>query len=277
MARRGTAARAAGTARASPSPGRRAAPASSAGSARAASSRPPPARTRARRIALVTGAGVRVGEAIARALAREGWTVAAHYRTHRPRGFAATLAGDLATPDGPARLAAAFREAFERLDLLVNSAAGFERLPLADTDAAAFDAQLHLNARGPLLLTRALAPLLARSRGAVVNIADVGGGLVPWKEYAAYCASKAALVRLTECLALELAPAVRVNAVAPGTVLWPEHVPAARRRELERRIPLGRAGTPEDVAAAVLYLSDAPFVTGAVLPVDGGRHLAGRG
>jgi pteridine reductase len=235
----------------------------------------PRARLR-RRVALVTGAGVRVGEAIARALARDGWTVAAHYHTHRPRGFAAALAADLATPDGPGALAAAFRAAFDRLDLLVNSAAGFEALPLARTDAAAFDAQVHLNARGPLLLTRALAPLLARARGVVVNVADVGGGLVPWPGYAAYCASKAALVRITECLALELAPEVRVNAIAPGTVLWPASYPAARRRALARRIPLGRAGTAEDVADAVRYLAAAPFVTGAVLPVDGGRHLSGR-
>jgi pteridine reductase len=83
-------------------------------------------------------------------------------------------------------------------------------------------------------------------------------------------------VRLTECLALELAPRVRVNAVAPGTVLWPESYPAARRRELAARIPLRRAGRPEDVCAAVRYLAEAPHVTGAVLPVDGGRHLAGR-
>jgi pteridine reductase len=228
------------------------------------------------RVALVTGAGVRVGEVIARELARSGWTVAAHYRSHRPRGFAAALPGDLAAADGPARLAADFRARFDRLDLLVNSAAGFEPVPLAETDAAVFDAQMDLNARGPLLLVRALAPLLARSGGAVVNVADVGGGLVPWKGFAAYSASKAALVRLTECLALELAPKVRVNAVAPGTVLWPDSYPAARRRELTGRIPLGRVGTPEDVAAAVRFLAEAPFVTGAVVPVDGGRHLAGR-
>jgi pteridine reductase len=229
-----------------------------------------------KRVALVTGAGVRVGEAIARGLAREGWRVAAHYRSHRPRGFAAAFPADLAQPDGPAALAAAFRARFDRLDLLVNSAAGFDERPLAEIDAAAFDAQMDLNARAPLLLVRALAPLLARSRGAVVNVADVGGGLVPWKGFAAYAASKAALVRLTECLALELAPKVRVNAVAPGTVLWPERYPPARRRELARRIPLGATGTAEDVAAAVRYLASAPFVTGVVLPVDGGRHLSGR-
>jgi pteridine reductase len=225
-------------------------------------------------VALVTGAGVRVGEAIARALTRRGYAVAAHYWTHRPRGFAVTLQADLSAADGPGLLAAAFRARFDRLDLLVNSAAGFEARPLAETDAAAFDAQLSLNARGPLLLVRALARELARAGGAVVNVADIGGGLVAWRGFAAYCASKAALVRLTECLALELAPRVRVNAVAPGTVLWPASYPPARRRELARRIPLGRAGTPDDVAAAVCFLAEAPYITGVTLPVDGGRRIA---
>ena len=219
---------------------------------------------------------MRVGAVVAREHARAGSRVAGHYRTHAPRGLAAALRADLALPDGPAALAAEFRRRFDRLDLLVNSAAAFDALTLEETDAAAFDSQMDLNARAPLLLTRALAPLLRRTRGAVVNVADVGGGLVPWRGYAAYAASKAALVRLTECLALELAPAVRVNAVAPGTVLWPEPYPTALRRTLVRRIPLARTGAPEDVAAAVRFLAEAPFVTGAVLPVDGGRHLSGR-
>jgi pteridine reductase len=224
----------------------------------------------------VTGAGVRVGRAIALDLARAGWTVAAHHLTHLPPRRLAAFRADLADPDGPAALARAFGARFRRLDLLVCSAAGFEARPVEETDAAAFDGQMDLNARAPLLLARALLTLLRRARGAIVNVADVGGGLVPWKGYAAYCASKAALVRITECLALELAPAVRVNAVAPGTVLWPVSYPARLRRELAGRIPLGRAGTPDDVCAAVRYLASAPFVTGAVLPVDGGRHLAGR-
>jgi pteridine reductase len=225
------------------------------------------------KVALVTGAGIRVGEAIARALSRRGYAVAAHYRSHRPRGFAAALQADLAAADGPARLAADFRARFDRLDLLVNSAGVFEALPLAATDAAAFDSQMSLNARAPLLLVRVLARLLARSGGSVVNVADIGGGLLPWNGYAAYCASKAALVRLTECLALELAPRVRVNAVAPGAVLWPEGYPPARRRELARGVPLRRAGTPLDVAGAVAFLAEATYLTGVVLPVDGGRHL----
>jgi pteridine reductase len=227
-------------------------------------------------VALVTGAGIRVGRAVALHLERCGWTVAAHYRSHRPPRGLVALRADLAAPDGPETLARAFLARFGRLDLLVNSAAGFDERPLRRTDAAAFDAQMDLNARAPLLLVRALAPVLRRSRGSVVNVADVGGGLVPWRGYAAYAASKAALVRITECLALELAPRVRVNAVAPGTVLWPNAYRAARRRALAQRIPLRRAGAPADVAGAVLFLAGAPFVTGAVLPVDGGRHLSGR-
>jgi pteridine reductase len=232
---------------------------------------------RGSKVALVTGAGVRVGLAIAQDLARNGYRVAAHYFTHRPPRPLLGLQADLSREDGPDALARAFTARFERLDLLVCSAAGFEARPLAETDAALFDGQMDLNARAPLLLARALVPLLRRQPGAsIVNILDVGGGLVPWSGYSAYAASKAALARLTECLALELAPRVRVNAVAPGAVLWPASQPAALRRELTRRIPLGRAGEPRDVADAVRYLAGAEFVTGVILPVDGGRRLGGR-
>jgi pteridine reductase len=227
-------------------------------------------------VALVTGAGVRIGNAIARDLAAHGWRVAAHYRTNRPRGFELALECDLAPADGPARLASAFRERFDRLDLLVNSAAAFDPLPVEATDAAAFDSQMDVNARAPLLLTRALLPELRAAHGAVVNLLDIGGALVPWRGFAAYAASKAALARLTECLALELAPDVRVNGIAPGTVLWPDDYDPKRRKALTGRIPLGRTGTPADVAAAVRYLAGAQFVTGAILPIDGGRHLSGR-
>jgi pteridine reductase len=228
------------------------------------------------RVALVTGAGIRVGRAIAEELADAGWRVAAHYQRHRPSRRFVSFQADLREPGGPAELASAFRAKLDRLDLLVNNAGVFAAAPLDETDAAFFDSQMTLNARAPLLLTRALAPLLARARGSVVNIADIGGGLVAWRGFSAYAASKAALVRITQCLALELAPKVRVNAVAPGAVLWPDGFPAADRRDLTRRIPLQRAGTPGDVAQAVRYLAEAAYVTGAVLPVDGGRHLAGR-
>ncbi len=218
-----------------------------------------------------------MGRAIALDLVRHGWTVAAHFKRHRPSRGLAAFQVDLSLPGGPEDLAAAFRGRFRRLDLLVCSAAVFERRPLAETDASVFDAHLALNARAPLLLARALAPLLRRSGGSIVNVADICGALVPWAGYAAYGASKAALASLTETLALELAPSVRVNAVAPGAVLWPEDLPRASRRRLAARIPLGRAGRPEDVAQAIRYLAEAPFVTGVVLPVDGGRRLSGHG
>jgi pteridine reductase len=228
------------------------------------------------RVALVTGAGVRVGLAIAQDLRRHGFRVAAHYRRHLPPRPLVPLRADLATAGGADALARAFLERFERLDLLVCSAAAFGARALDAIDADAFDAQMHVNARAPLLLARAFSALLRRSSGSIVNIADIGGGLVPWSGFAAYAASKAALVQLTQCLALELAPSIRVNAIAPGTVLWPAEYTARRRSELTRRIPLRRVGKPADVAEAVRYLAGASFVTGAVLPVDGGRFLSGR-
>ncbi len=231
----------------------------------------------ARRVALVTGAGTRVGRAVALDLARAGFRVVAHFHSHRPPRSLLGIRADLSTPEGTAGLARAFRQRFTRLDLLVNSAALFERRPVEDSDAALFDRQMALNARAPFLLTRALLSLLRRSRGSVVNVLDVGGALVPWPGYAAYGASKAALKAITEALAVELAPEVRVNAVAPGTVLWPESYTVKVRRRLASRIPLRRVGAPDDVARAVRFLADSPFVTGAVVPVDGGRHLARRG
>jgi len=228
----------------------------------------------ARRVALVTGAGTRVGRAVALDLARAGFRVVAHFHSHRPPRSLLGIRADLSTPEGAAGLARAFRQRFARLDLLVNSAALFERRPVEDSDAALFDAQMGLNARAPLLLTRSLLSLLRRSRGSVVNILDVGGALVPWPGYAAYGASKAALRAITEALAVELAPEVRVNAIAPGTVLWPESYTKKVQRRLASRIPLRRVGAPDDVARAVRFLADSPFVTGAVIPVDGGRHLA---
>jgi pteridine reductase len=227
-------------------------------------------------VALVTGAGTRVGRAIALDLSRNGWEVVAHFHAHRPPRSLLGVQADLSRPDGPTSVAKALRQRFARLDLLVNSAAVFERRPLEDTSAALFDTQMALNARAPLLLTRALLPLLRRAGGSVVNVLDVGGALVPWPAYSAYGASKAALRAVTESLALELAPAVRVNGVAPGTVLWPESYTARVRRRLAARIPLRRVGDPADVARAVRFLADAPFVTGAVIPVDGGRHLGTR-
>ena len=166
----------------------------------------------------------------------------------------------------------AVRAAYGRLDLLVNSAASFEAAPLLDVDAEAWDAVMALNVRAPHLLVRAAAELLRASRGCVVNISDLAA-LQPWTERPHHAVSKAALAHLTKIQARVLAPEVRVNAVAPGAVLPPDDFPEERLRALAAATPLKRLGTPEDVAEAVLYLARAPFVTGQVLVVDGGRLL----
>jgi pteridine reductase len=237
------------------------------------------------RVTLVTGGAIRVGRAIVQALATDGATVAVHHHEsveearslvtelrsqgRRAEAFRADL-----TDDGQlASLVGDVERSLGPIEVLVNSAAGFTRAPFLDTDAATLDAEWRLNARAPFLLTRAVAKgMLERREGVVVNILDIGGALVPWRNYSAYCMTKAAMQMLTLVLALELAPHVRVNGVAPGTVLPPESLGAAEREQLRSRIPLGRFGTAEDVAATVRFLiTGSDFVTGQVIAVDGGR------
>jgi len=242
------------------------------------------------RVALVTGGGIRLGRAIVQALAAEGATLAVHH--HASGDAARALVAEL---KAAGRRAEAFRAdltndaelgalvpTVERtlgpIDVLVNSAAGFTRAPFLDTDAAMLDAEWRLNARAPFLLTRAAARgMVERKGGVVANVLDIGGAFVPWRCYSAYCMTKAALHMLTQVLALELAPHVRVNGVAPGTVLPPESLGAAEREDLRARIPLQRFGTPEEVAETVRFLVTGPeFITGQVVVVDGGRVRANR-
>jgi pteridine reductase len=133
---------------------------------------------------------------------------------------------------------------------------------------------IDLNLTAPFSCCRAAVGTMRTRPGAcIVNILDVGGSLVPWRNHAHYCAAKAGLAMLTRCLALELAPQIRVNGVAPGTALFPESYAEEEKERAVRRIPLGRVGTPQDVVEAVIYLATAPFVTGQILAVDGGRAL----
>jgi len=166
----------------------------------------------------------------------------------------------------------AVRAAFGRLDLLVNSAAGFDARPLREVDAAAWDGVMGLNVRAPHLLVRAAEGMLRQARGAVVNILDLSA-FQPWSEHPTHAVSKAALAHLTRVQARALAPDVRVNAVAPGAVLPPEDYPPERLETLRSRTPLGTLGTPDDVVRAVVFLAGATFVTGQILAVDGGRLL----
>jgi len=242
------------------------------------------------RVALVTGGGIRIGRAIARSLAADGAVVAVHH--HRSAAAARGLVGELQaagrraepfaadlTDDAQlAALPSAVEKALGPISILVNSAARFTRAGFLDTDAPLLDAEWRLNARAPFLLTRAVARgMVTRGEGVVVNVLDIGGAFVPWRSYAAYCMSKAALHMLTQVLALELAPHVRVNGVAPGTVLPPERLNAEEREALRARIPLGRLGSPEDVAETVRFLVAGPdFITGQVIVVDGGRMRGSR-
>lgn len=236
------------------------------------------------RVALVTGAGRRVGRALALALGRRGCDVAVHYhgseagardtaRAIEADGVRArTFAADLTQSEAPAELAARVVAAFDRLDVLINSAAIMERTPFGETTSAHWDRILNLNLRAPYLLAQAAAPALRAARGAIVNIADLAA-YETWPGYLPHGISKAGIVHMTRGLARVLAPDVRVNAIAPGTVLLPDEWTDAERERLDRTTPLGRQGSPDDVAEAMLYLLAADYVTGETIIVDGGRHI----
>jgi len=230
----------------------------------------------------VTGGAIRVGRAIALELAAAGADVAIHYhQSEAPaREVEAALRGhgvrtavvraDLRQPRETAKLVAATKEALGRLDVLVCSAAGFGRQPVAEITAEDWRAMMALNLDAPFFLAQAAAPELARRAGVIVNILDVAA-FHAWKGYAAYGASKAGLAMLTRIMALELAPRVRVAGVAPGTVQFPEDYDPAARAAVLSRVPLGREGRPEDVARAVRFIVENDYITGSVIAVDGGR------
>ena len=238
---------------------------------------------------LVTGAARRIGAAIAQAFHAGGARVAVHYRRsadeaeavvaamNRARpGSAVALAADFADPAATAALPAQAIRALGALDVLVNNASSFYPTPVGEITSAQFDDLVGSNFRAPLFLAQAAAPELRRRRGLILNIADIHG-LRPLRRHPVYSAAKAALVMLTRSLARELGPEVRVNAIAPGPVLWPEHgVDEELRRRIVERTALKRTGTPEDIAqAAVFFATAAPFVTGQVLAIDGGRLAGG--
>jgi pteridine reductase len=241
-----------------------------------------------RRVALVTGAARRIGAVIARRLHTAGFDVALHARRSRAELDAlveelerarasSTLAleadlGDVAMlPD----LVNASVKRFGRLDALVNNAAAFYPTPIGTATTAQWDELFAANARAPFFLAQAAAPYLAASNGAIVNLVDIYAER-PLAAHPIYSMSKAALAAMTKALARDLAPDVRVNGVAPGAILWPDagKSEAAQRAVIERT-PLRRTGSPDDIASAVLWLLEAPFVTGEIVRVDGGRHLAG--
>lgn len=241
-----------------------------------------------RPVILITGAARRLGAAIARRLHAAGCDLALHYHTSgaalacvqdelegRRAGGTLALRADLADSDRLPDLVTATVERFGRLDGLVNNASAFFPTPIGKATAADWDALFASNARAPFFLAQAAAPHLKAAAGAIVNMSDIYSER-PLPRHGIYCMAKAALSMATRSLALELAPEVRVNAIAPGAILWAENeTDVAKQQALLERTPLGRTGTPEEIAEAVRWLLvDATYVTGQVLRVDGGRLIA---
>ena len=238
----------------------------------------------ASRVALVTGAAKRLGRTVALRLAHEGADVAVHYGKsaaearelvseieklgRRSTAFSAELTSVPAIQELVADVVAHFGH----LDILVNSAANFLETKFGSTTEQSWDASLDTNLRAPFFCCQAAAPHLAKSgRGAIVNFADIGG-ILGWREYLPHSLSKAGIILMTRILAKELAPAVRVNAIAPGTITMPGD-PPEWQQDFIRLAPLHRTGRPDEIADAVLFLLTAEFLTGQTLILDGGRTL----
>lgn len=238
-------------------------------------------------VAFLTGAAVRVGAVVARHLHQAGYNLVIHYRHSQAAAIAlqtelntlrldsvALVQGDLLQISHLPALAAEAVARFGRMDLLLNNASTFYPTTLGQVTEAQWEDLLGSNLKAPFFLAQALVPNLRATQGCIINIADIYAKR-PLIRYPVYSIAKAGLVMLTQALARELAPEVRVNAIAPGAILWPEGVGPDYEEALLKRIPLRRCGDPTDIARAVLYLAQAPYVTGQVLAVDGGRSISG--
>jgi len=238
-------------------------------------------------VILITGGARRIGAQIARTLHAAGARILVHYRSSaaaarelsaelnatRP-GSAALIAADLQQEEAPDQLIASALGHFGRLDVLINNASTFYPTPVGKITRTAWDDLMGSNLRAPLFLAQAAAPHLARQRGLIVNVVDIHG-LRPLKGYPVYCIAKAGLAMLTRSLARELGPDIRVNGIAPGPVLWAEHdLDDGLKGEIVAKTALKRVGSPQDIARTALFLvRDAPYITGQIIPVDGGRSI----
>jgi len=240
-------------------------------------------KSNAARVALVTGAAKRLGRAVALRLAAEGADIVVHYGSSQKEAQetaheieklgrrAVAIPADLAQIEEVRNLFAQADKHFGRLDILVNCAANFIETKFAQTTEAEWDRSLNPNLKAPFFCAQAAAPLLKVTGGVIINFADIGG-ILGWPGFIPHCISKAGVIMLTRALAKELAPEIRVNAIAPGTITMPGD-PPEWQQDFIRLAPLERTGTPSDIADAVSFLVNAKFVTGQVLVVDGGRIL----
>ncbi len=236
--------------------------------------------------AMITGGGRRIGAEVARTLHAAGMNVIVHYRgsaaganglceeleARRPDSTH-TLQADLLDTAALEPLVSAAAQRWGRLDVLVNNASTFYPTTVGEITPQDWEDLMGTNLRAPLFLSQAAAPWLREQRGCIVNMADIHAER-PLKTHPVYCSAKAGLVMLTRSLARELGPEVRVNAVAPGAILWPEDMGDKMRAKILAKVPLERAGEPQDIARAVRFLiAEADYITGQIIPVDGGRSL----
>ncbi|TVR60958.1 MAG: SDR family oxidoreductase [Gemmatimonadales bacterium] len=236
------------------------------------------------KVALVTGGAVRIGRAISLGLAEAGYDVVVNY--HSSQAEAASVSrqireagrhciatrGDVSRAGEVEALAQEVRTEFGRLDLLVNNASIFPQKALLDVEEAEWDRVMEVNLKGPFLMVKATADLLTAARGCVINLVDLSA-FQPWVDYPHHAVSKAGLLHLTRVMARAMAPRVRVNAIAPGSVLPPDDYDQEDNERSRSRAALGSLGSPEDVVRTVLFLDRSPFITGEVIVVDGGRLL----
>jgi pteridine reductase len=237
--------------------------------------------------ALITGASKRIGACVARLLHAHGMNIAIHYRGSAADAdalaaelngaradSAITVQADLRATAGLKALVAEVVEQTGRLDLLLNNASTFYPTPLADVTEEHWDDLLGTNLKAPLFLSQAAAPHLKKSGGCIINIVDIHAQR-PLGNHPVYGPAKAGLAMLTRSLAKDLAPAVRVNGVSPGAILWPaDGMPEKTEQAIIRQVPLKRTGEPDDIAKAILFLvKDAPYITGQIIAVDGGRSI----
>jgi pteridine reductase len=236
---------------------------------------------------LVTGGARRLGAAIARRLHGAGASVLIHYRDSdaeaakleaelnaaRPKS-ASKVKAELLAPIAPRALVSAALDSFGRLDVLVNNASTFFPVGVGEIEPSHWEELIGSNLRAPLFISQEAAPELAKQSGAIINIVDIHAER-PLKGYPVYSIAKAGLAAMTRSLAVELAPQVRVNGVAPGAIAWPDdgQFDPPERGRIVQTTPLGRVGTPEDIAQAVHFLACAPYVTGQIIAVDGGRSI----
>ncbi|MEX1216479.1 pteridine reductase [Saccharospirillum sp.] len=236
-------------------------------------------------VVFLTGAARRVGAETARVFHAAGYRVVIHYRSSEPDAIALVEALNQARPDSAACIQSALDTrssiqaaaddaiaVFGQVDVLINNASSFFPTPWGEITEDAINPLMHSNLLLPMAMIQALAPELKRREGAIINLVDIHA-LRPLANHPAYSAAKAGLVSLTKSAALDLAPRVRANAIAPGAILLPEHEGADHEQSLIDQVPLNRMGSPTDIAEAALFLATAPYITGQILAVDGGRTL----